>query len=1039
MKHHEIKRLINGAGKAEQKDPDPAYLTPPAVSTSAETIINNMTFQALDVICEGPIQGFVDETGEEVYVDDGGFLKAIYLGESAIKNGNGSYNYQRVKVDARLGYSDQTKISMINRPSMEYSMNKTLYGPYVYDATVSAGKLGTSSIDVRPSAARPTTGSGTGNLNFSNWADASIGMIPLDAPREIHTIKDKSCRYFSFTIGVNSLYDTAFVDTKYSAVRDGSIRNPKEEYKAGETYSTIVRFVVEWGRVTVKGVENIAGSSEFTIYGYCQSTSYIDFGLNNYYSNEYKRFYGVDGTNMVTFQFPSGWDEEDTEFKFVRFYRSTPETYSTLIKRKIGVSKVTEYSPVFLKYPLCALGAIKGDARIFSEVPKRNYKVRLMQVFTPNNYQPLIDNKKVTGYVTNSNGSYSLDSSGNKIPIYEHHITDRRRYKTSADKPSNKAKLTVYDGTWDYKTLVKQWTDNPVWIALDILTSPRYGLGAYISMEDIDMFSFYDAARYCDNVDDDGLFIGASNGYGGLEPLYHCSVHIKERMNTLEVLNSVLSLFDGSLYWESGKIAITYTAAASRVRAMFNNRNVIDGVFSYTSSKRDSQYNVVEVTYQDETDLYKNAIEYCTNEESLRDNGPIKTAMTAWGCTSKGMARRIGDRYLKTTNRDIQSVTFSTGYEALLLQLNDIIIIDDDLMNLTDNYGRLIDAYQEVVQKVVETEDGEEETVEEETDSYILVVDVVVEADRVDETTSITVYRANPNITKATAASFSPDTVYSYDVTSWTIDEEAGTTTLKIPREQVGKDDGGFMIGSVVSIQTKDYASQIYRVAIITDKGNGAYDVTGTFVSREEYIEIAESLATHYARIAQLNGLPVISNNTSIYNPDFEDEVDYSQSREEAINKEYDEMMGILLAPDDLAADGFIDDSNLVEGVYMGTIDLSWTVVDNASAYRIKIKNSSNQVIYDFTVDDIVATGEYEAQQQASAQKSRARRAVAKASNPSMTYTVEAESDLYSISIWTINNGGLASRYPTTIEYYLVDEGMKYRTPTITDISIEGS
>jgi hypothetical protein len=942
MKHFEFKSLIRGSkGKGGSSGTvDPAYLTPPSV-TSGDAIINNMTFQSLDLISEGPIQGFVDEQGYQTYVSDGSFFKSVYLDESPIRNGNGSYNYQRVKADARLGYSDQSYISTINRPSMEYSISKTLYGPYVYNTGENLAKYGKSSVDNRPAVKLAnSTSKGT---NYSYWADESVSHSGLEALWETYTIKDKSCRYFSFTLGVSSLYDTACVDTEHG-YQDGPVfetdwwsgklhvTSSDSVYKAGETYGTIVEFTVEWGRLTTSGVEQLRGSKNFTIWGYAQSTSYIDFGLNNYNTNPSKTFYGVLQGNMQTFDFPSGWDGSDTEYKFIRFKRKTPETYSTLIKRNIGISKVTEYTPVFVKYPLCALGAIKGDSKIFTQVPKRNYHVRLMKVFTPNNYRPLI-------------------TSGGKI-------YDRRRYKVAANKPKTIETLTVYKDTWDYKTLIKQWTDNPVWIALDLLTSPRYGLGAYITMEDIDMFSFYEAARYCDDVDDDGLFVGASDGYGGLEPLYHCSVHIKERMNTLEVLNSVLSLFDGSLYWESGKISITYTAAASRVRAMFNNRNVIDGVFSYTSTKRDSRFNVVEVTYQDQTDLYRTSIEYRTNEQDVKQNGPIKNAMNAWGCTSKGMARRIGDRYLTANNRDIQSVSFAVGYEGLLLQLNDIIVIDDDLMNLTDNYGRLVNVeYVEDLIRPGNPDAYEDEDKEDIYDKYcVLTVDTVIDNERYDEILNISVYRSNPNIKKTSAGAFSPETIYSYTISKWWVDEEKGYTYFKIDKKYIGEEVGGFMIGTTVSIQTKDYASQIFRIATVTDNNNGTFNITATYVSHEEYAEIAEKLANHYLTVAELNGLPIISNNGSILNPDADDEEDYSDARMEQINSEYDKMMGILKAPDKFDVTGYIDDTRPVNGVYMGDLFLNWELVDNASGYQIKVKNSSNKVVYNATVDDPVGS-----------------------------------------------------------------------------------
>ncbi|KKN31284.1 hypothetical protein LCGC14_0825490 [marine sediment metagenome] len=53
-------------------------------------------------------------------------------------------------------------------------------------------------------------------------------------------------------------------------------------------------------------------------------------------------------------------------------------------------------------------------------------------------------------------------------------------------------------------TFTNQWTDNPAWCLLDLLLSSRYGLGEYISVDDIDLQSFQDWADYCDGLVKDG-------------------------------------------------------------------------------------------------------------------------------------------------------------------------------------------------------------------------------------------------------------------------------------------------------------------------------------------------------------------------------------------------------------------------------------------------------------------------------------------------------------------------------------------------------
>jgi hypothetical protein len=275
-------------------------------------------------------------------------------------------------------------------------------------------------------------------------------------------------------------------------------------------------------------------------------------------------------------------------------------------------------------------------------------------------------------------------------------------------------------------------------------------------------------------------------------------------------------------------------------------------------------------------------------------------------------------------------------------------------MNLTDNYGRLLDIeYFEDFVKAGDPNAKKKADREDVYDRYcILSVDTVIDRDRYDEVLSISVYRSNPNIKKTSAGSFSPETVYSYTVSKWWVDEEKKCTYFKVDKSYIGEELGGFMIGTSVSIQTKDYASQIFRVASVTDNNNGTFNITGTYVSHEDYAEIVEKLANHYLTVASLNGLPIISNNGSILNPDADDEEDYTESKKTEIDKEYDKMMGILLAPDKFSVDGFIDDSKLIDGNYTGDLYLNWNLVNSATGYQIKVKNSTNKVVFNGTVRD---------------------------------------------------------------------------------------
>jgi predicted phage tail protein len=94
-----------------------------------------------------------------------------------------------------------------------------------------------------------------------------------------------------------------------------------------------------------------------------------------------------------------------------------------------------------------------------------------------------------------------------------------------------------YSGTWEggFKWA---WTDNPAWIFYDIVVSDRFGLGDRLTAANIDKWSLYQIAQYCDQMVPDGKG-------GRLEPRYTCNVYLQDRNDAYTVLR-ILRPFSGA-------------------------------------------------------------------------------------------------------------------------------------------------------------------------------------------------------------------------------------------------------------------------------------------------------------------------------------------------------------------------------------------------------------------------------------------------------------------------------------------------------------
>lgn len=282
-----------------------------------------------------------------------------------------------------------------------------------------------------------------------------------------------------------------------------------------ETYIDACRVTVAVPRLTEQNTENgdINGSQvQFAIDvqanggGFVQVMAPTIKGKTN---SEYQRSYEFDlpGTGP--------WD--------IRLRRITPDADKSNIQNQIYWSTYTKIVKQPLNYPNTALMGLKVDSALFSRVPSRAYKMRLLKVRVPSNYDP----------ITRS-----------------------------------------YSGLWNGSFKVA-WTDNPAWCWYDLATNERYGLGEYLDTSSIDKWTLYAIAQYCDEL--------VPDGYGGTEPRFRCNLLLNTQEEALKVLMNFASIFRGIVYWHTNSIFCSQDRPSSPVK-LFTPANVIDGVFNYSGS-----------------------------------------------------------------------------------------------------------------------------------------------------------------------------------------------------------------------------------------------------------------------------------------------------------------------------------------------------------------------------------------------------------------------------------------------------------------------
>ncbi|WP_449567510.1 host specificity protein J [Lelliottia nimipressuralis] len=245
-----------------------------------------------------------------------------------------------------------------------------------------------------------------------------------------------------------------------------------------------------------------------------------------------------------------------------------------------------------------------------------------------------------------------------------------------------------YSGTWT-GTFKWAWTDNPAWIFYDLVVTDRFGLGNRLTAANIDKWTLYQVAQYCDQQVPDG------KGGSGTEPRYTCNVYIQDRNDAYTVLRDFAAIFRGMTYWGDDQI-VCLADMPRDVDFSYTHANVVDGKFTYSSSTTKSRYTNALVSWSDPDNAYADAMEPVFEQALVARYGFNQLELTAIGCTRQSEANRKGRWGILTNNKD-RVVTFNVGLDGNIPQPGYVIAVADRNLSGRDLGGRIASANGRVI------------------------------------------------------------------------------------------------------------------------------------------------------------------------------------------------------------------------------------------------------------------------------------------------------------------------------------------------------
>jgi predicted phage tail protein len=322
----------------------------------------------------------------------------------------------------------------------------------------------------------------------------------------------------------------------------------------------------------------------------------------------------------------------------IKVTRVTNDSTSAKLSNTFRWSSYTELVYEKLRYPNSAYVALRIDAEQFSRIPSRSYRIRGIKIAIPSN----------------------------------------------ATVDINTGRL-IYSGVWNGTFSAAQWTTDPAWILYDLLTATRYGLGDHVKEANLDKWAFYRASQYCSELVNTGLNNPLT------EPRFSCNVNIQTAEEAYKLINDLCSVFRAMPFWSVGSLTVTQDRQSDAI-ALFSPANVIGGNFTYEGSSIKTRGTVAIVSWlnMELRDIDREVVE---DTEMIAKYGVVTKEVSAFACTSRAQAHRIGKWLLYSERYETDVVSFTTGIEnGVVLRPGSIIEIADPVKSGQRRAGRISSA-----------------------------------------------------------------------------------------------------------------------------------------------------------------------------------------------------------------------------------------------------------------------------------------------------------------------------------------------------------
>ena len=332
--------------------------------------------------------------------------------------------------------------------------------------------------------------------------------------------------------------------------------------------------------------------------------------------------------------------EDDFEIKYTNFEDETLKKQPIATDRgnRVFLTSISEKIYNHINYNHTVLVGMGLPSRTFPQIPNRAYKIKGLLVPTPHN--------------ANVRDDGSLD------------------FPTDAN----------FNGQ-----LVDRWTTCPVCIFYALCTNKTWGAGDFIAESSLNWVDLYPLSKYANQL---------VTTPDGTEPRFAINTVIGSQNSAHNLIRDLASVFRGMIFWSSN----TIQAAADHGNLdktdvspvhLYSNSSVIEGLFNYSGSSLKTRSTSIKVQYNDPENFYKPNFVFVEDQSLINKYGYQRKDITAFGCSSKWAARRLGRWMMKVEELDQEVVSFSVGLEGVAVFPGQVFEIADELRAGSRLSGRI--------------------------------------------------------------------------------------------------------------------------------------------------------------------------------------------------------------------------------------------------------------------------------------------------------------------------------------------------------------